>query len=162
MTTETETIVVAAYSDLHAVDPIMAMLGSDPEWGPWLFSWNMHADIEGTSSCAIVLSHEGSWSSSNTHNTLAFPRVRVQCWADDTRDAAKNVTAQDARDKSWAVWLAVRAHWHRPYGFSEQWSDHVRVIGSYCLDEPVWPLDSQGGDGPGYWEGYFAMNAIYG
>lgn len=164
----TETVVVASYRYLVAQPSLTDLLPRDgiagDGWGPWLFSQNMHVDLEGTSGEAVVLTHEGSWTSSNRHNTLAFPRLRVQCWSDPSRDAGRNVTAHDAPDKGWVVWMAVRSLLHRPGAFAEQWSEHVRVIGSYCLDEPVWPMDPtpQGNDSPGYWEGYFALTAVYG
>lgn len=159
-TLQRETLTVAAYRHLLTFGSITSLLGTDDAWGPWVFSWNPHADLEGSGKQAVVLSHEGSWTSSNRHNTMAFPRLRVQCWSDPDRDAQRQIADQNARDKAWDVWLAVRAVLHRVGGFMEQWSPSVWVCGSYCLDEPVWPLENTL-DQPGYWEGYFALSALY-
>lgn len=72
------------------------LLASSPNWGTWIYADKPLGKIENTGKALVVISENGSSDSSNSHNTLAFPRLYVDVWADPTRNPDGSVRQQDA------------------------------------------------------------------
>jgi hypothetical protein len=146
--------VLAARRYLAAQAPVRAVLGSDALWDTWLFQMKLQATLEGSESVACVLSPGGNWTTPNEHNTARFPRLRVEFFADPTRDAARNVVTASTWAKLSAAYDAIDPYLHW-MGGEQMWGD-VRVIGSKRLGEldysPV-----QDGDGGGYAVVYYGL-----
>lgn len=137
-------VVLAARRYLVTQTSVTNLLGASEAYPIWIFQWDPHEMIEGTSSEALVLATEGAWSSPNDYNTAQFPRLVVQVFSDPSRDAERNVIADDARDKSWTVFRAVDKLLHHPGGLSAQWTTGVWVTGSARLGEPEWTPQPDG------------------
>lgn len=79
---------------------IRPLIGRSEKWPDgWVFVDDIYARIEGTQRCAIVITEDGTWTTMNAHNTLRFPRVRVDIWADPTRNSDGSVRIKDAKFK---------------------------------------------------------------
>jgi hypothetical protein len=120
---------LAAFSDVRAV------LGSDVQFDTWLFQRKLPVVVEGSQSCAVVLSPAGSWTAPNSHNTARFPRLQVEIYADPQRDSGRNVTVDDTWPKILAAYEALDRHLHMAGTADVMW-DSVRVLRSTRLDEP--------------------------
>lgn len=139
-----DTVVVAARRFLATQTAVTSLLGSSEAYPSWIFQWDPHEMIEGTSREAIVVAVEGAWASPNEHNTGQFPRLVIQVFSDPTRDAERNAIADDARDKSWVVFQAVDKLLHNPRGYPGKWTDTVWVLGATRMNEPEWTPQPDG------------------
>lgn len=81
---------------------------------PWIFrnfetSGSPYANVEGTGSCAITLTHAGPWSRVPRGSTITFPEIRVYYHCDPTRDPIIGAPIiHDARDKCFSLHKAVK------------------------------------------------------
>lgn len=133
-----------------ARDPEMrALLGSSPKWDTWIFVDQPEVKIENTQKCLIVLDVYEPWASQNLHNTMEFPTVIVDVWADPTRNPDNSVKVDDAELKIDRINKVLKKHFHtanlsRPGGGFLQWGTQeqidsgtgVWVNGSHTLDGP--------------------------
>lgn len=116
------------------------LLAMYPTLGPGIFDERpVGARFEGKGKCIIVVAYGGTWTVANEHNTLRFPRIFVDIWADPTRNADKSVQVYDADDKIEVIQNLVDKHLHlvnksRPdglpwiWGTAEQMSEKTGVI----------------------------------
>lgn len=94
-------------------EDLKALLGKSASWDTWIFSEEMiGVKVENTSRCLIVVAEEDTWTSPNEHNTMRFPQVFVDIWADPTRNADKSVRTLDAKDKIEAIQPLIDRHLH--------------------------------------------------
>lgn len=59
--------------------------------------------LEGTSGVAIVLTLNGGWVTPDTVQTVRFPLLRVDSYADPTREPSGEIARLDAEDKAGAL-----------------------------------------------------------
>jgi hypothetical protein len=116
-----DSIGMAAWYYLDGLDDVTGLLGSfsssDPNLSnagkPWLFSdpnMDVLAFVQGSSSCAMVLSGFGSWSGAEAFSTVQYPRLRVDYWVDPLRDGGGNITESAVYTEQRGLQLAERAH----------------------------------------------------
>lgn len=100
--------------NLLAQDPdLTALLGRSKSWDTWIFSDKpVGVKVEGTQRCLIVITEPEPWTAPNAHNTLTFPKLYVDIWADPTRNSDGSVKVDDAKDKIEVIVKHVRRHLH--------------------------------------------------
>lgn len=80
--------------------PLTALLGKSASWTSWIFDQKpVNVKVEGTSRCLVVINEGRPWTSPNGHNTMRFPTLVVDIWADPTRNADKSVKFWDSTTK---------------------------------------------------------------
>lgn len=104
---------------------------------PLLFQHKLWVAMEGTSTTAAVISRAGGWSGSNAHNTMRFPRLSLELYADPLRDAGKNLTDPgEVWSRIEAAFDAFDKRLHRPDPTSIMWGT-LRTIGCERLTDPM-------------------------
>lgn len=90
-----------AIRNLLVQDPdITSRLGRSTKWPEgWVFDMKPYVAIENKQRVLIVVSQQGGWSAPNSHNTMKFPRIAIDVWADPTRNDDNSVSIDDADDK---------------------------------------------------------------
>ncbi len=113
---------------------------------PWLFQHTLWVTVEGSSSTAAVIARAGGWAGANQHNTMRFPRLALEIYADPIRDAAGNITDPgEAYRRIESVFDTFDRLLHRPASATQMWGE-IRTIGSQRLGEPnVYPVPDGGG-----------------
>lgn len=108
------TTLTLAVRNLLAQDvALKALLGRSQSWDTWIFSEEpMGVRIENTQKCLIVITENSNYDSPNEHNTMEFPRLLVDIWADPTRNADRSVKISDARTKVQPILRLVNKHLH--------------------------------------------------
>lgn len=92
---------------------LTALLGKSASWDTWIFDEKpVNVRIENTSKCLIVINESDPWTSPNQHNTLKFPTILVDIWADPTRNPDKSVQKFDAKSKIERIQDFVDHHLH--------------------------------------------------
>jgi len=80
--------------------PLVTLLGKSASWTSWIFDQKpINVKVEGTSRCLIVVNEGKPWTAPNGHNTMKFPTLVVDIWADPTRNVDKSVKFWDASTK---------------------------------------------------------------
>lgn len=142
-------LVTAARRYLVADTTLANALGSGQGFNVWVFQWRPYVTIEGSGEAAVVLSARGGWTSPNMHNTMAFPRLQVEVWADLQRDANGNPAQRTAEDLCQDVGEQLDRLLHLPDGQLHVWGDSngsIRVLRSMKLGE-IDIVDVPEGDG---------------
>lgn len=143
-----DSIATAAWYYLSSQPDVAALLGSFPvndanpanAGQPWLFS-DPNADVlafvQGSSSCAIVLSGFGPWSSTSAFSTMQYPRLRVDFWADPLRDGGGNITESAVYTEQRGLALAETVHHHlqRTDADVQMWGD-IATLACQALTFP--------------------------
>lgn len=103
-----------------------------------IFQYRTWVPMEGSASTCVVLSNEGGWAAANTHNTLRFPRLTLNVWADPIRDNNPNNVSDpgEVMRRVFAVYRVFDAYLHRTAGSEVMWGQ-LRVISSVRLTEPL-------------------------
>lgn len=145
---------------------LRALLGRSASWDTWIFSEELiGVKVEGTQKCLIVVAEDDTWTSPNEHNTMRFPQVFVDIWADPSRNEDKSVRQQDAKDKITAIQPFIDRYLHlvdgannegkpRIFGTAEQIEAKTGIVvtGSQRLNGPRFsPIR----DSEGSWMGRF-------
>jgi hypothetical protein len=110
-----------------------AGLGSYDDGRMWLWPWGERGQVQGTGRSSIVISTPGSWASANAYNTLRFPRLQVEVYADIDRDDVAGPFYRSAQKKGEDIWVILDALLHRPGDRNMLWGDvngRVRVVSS--------------------------------
>lgn len=136
-------VALAVRRYLAAVGSVRAVLGPTGSDGPdvvWLFSTELQAVVEASSSVAAAVSVAGAWSRPNLYGTGQFPRVRLELVADATRVNGL-IVRRDAEARAWAAWQKFNTVLDRKDSFSEFWGrtnddPGLRVWGSSLLSHP--------------------------
>lgn len=104
--------------------------------GPGIWGYRLWTRMEGSSKTSVVISHDGGWAAPNMHNTLRFPRLVLNVWADPQRDAQKNDVDPWVQRRANRVFEVVDKHLHRITGPEMYWGD-LRVVSCVRLTEPI-------------------------
>lgn len=171
------TLSLAARNELARIPELTSLLGQSVSWDTWIFDTKpVKVAVEGTSRCMIVVNQGTAHAGANDHNTLRFPRLLVDIWADPTRDTTKQskpVKVDDAQTKIEAIARIVDRVFHRVdsgtsagnvliWGTAEQVAAKTGVIisGSKRIDGDV--DYSQVKDSDGTWMGRltYAVNML--
>lgn len=135
----TDDVVQGCVKFLAAQTDVRAVLGAFTDVGqtPWVFQNALLVTIEQTSSVAAVIWHAGGWSGANIHNTLSFPRLGLDLYADPQRDADGNPAKfnGETRTRIVAAYKTIDRHLHMAAGGQAYWGT-VRICGSTRLAEP--------------------------
>ena len=111
------TLTLAIRNELARIPGLTALLAKSASWDTWIFDERpVKAAIEGSQKCMIVVSSESPYTGANEHNTLRFPQVHVDVWADPTRDITKEnkpVKVYDAKAKIERIFPFVDKFLHR-------------------------------------------------
>lgn len=126
-------------------------IGKDAGWvNGWIFDSSLSTRIENTQRCAIVVSYGGGWRPPLDSNTVRFPLVVVDIWADPTRDTDNSVLTHDAKTKCFHIYSEVFKVLHLLDRSTDDggaiYFDQTRIISSESLGEPdlSWVQDGNG------------------
>jgi hypothetical protein len=120
---------------------------------PGIFGYRLSTVMEGSSATSVVIAHDGGWAAPNLYNTLRFPRLLLNVWADPIRDAQKNNIDPLVQRRANACFETFDKVLHRSFG-EVIWFGTVRVVDCVRLTEPIM-LD--GGDGLIRLQAYYAV-----
>jgi hypothetical protein len=118
---------------VNAVD--VFVISGQPTVG--IFQYRTWAPIEGSQKTCVVLSNEGGWATPNLTNTLNFPRLTINIWADPMRDEQNMVTdPPEVMRRAYRTFKVFDRFLHRPGGEDVMFGT-LRIISSVRLTEPV-------------------------
>lgn len=130
-----------AVRNLLAEDPdIRRLVGRSTNWGTWVFDEKpLGAKFESNSTCLIVVNEGEPWTDPNEHNTMKFPTIIVDIWADPTRNEDRSTKIPDATEKIETIQDVVDRHLHlvdaadlqgypRVWGTAEQIASRTGVV----------------------------------
>lgn len=139
---------------------LTALLGSSAHWTTWIFDQRpIGIKVENTQKCMIVVNEFRPFTSPNEHNTMRFPQITIDIWADPTRNSNLSVKTYDADNKIEAIAKEVDAVMHTvdrgtPSGMPIIWGTQAQelaktgsvIAGSERLDGPDYSdvKDSEG------------------
>lgn len=123
--------------------------------GPGIWGYRTWTRMETSTRTAVVVSHDGGWAAPNLHNTLRFPRVLLNVWADPKRDGQANNIDPLVQRRATNVFETFDRYLHRPAGDALWWGT-VRVVTTERLTEPV-VLEVPDGDGLIRMQAYYAI-----
>lgn len=137
----TPDLVTAAYREVSSLAAALITVGlhgadavSPPGWPePWIFKWEPRRSVEGTGLASVVVTKGRTWAGANAHNTLRFPSIQIEVYADQARDTAEAPAFRDAQSRAEDVWAVIDPVLHRPDGGSLLWGDGdglLRVVSS--------------------------------
>lgn len=134
---DSDDIVQACVKHLATFPAVVSLLAEFEDGEPFLFQHEMQGVVESTQRAAVVVSQLGGWASPNVHNSLAFPRLSIEVWADPLRDDENNVTDPiEVQRRALYLLKLIDTHLHRPQGGDATWGT-VRTIDCQRLGEPV-------------------------
>lgn len=108
------TLTLAARNYLAQDTGLKNLLGRSPLWDTWIFDEDpLNVRVENKGTCLIVINEEDQWTSPNQHNTMKFPRLIFDVWADPTRNADRSKKLNDAKSKIEAIQKYLDKHFHR-------------------------------------------------
>jgi hypothetical protein len=108
------TLTLAIRNELAKVTPLRALLAKSKIWDTYIFdSRPLGGPIEGSQLAQIVVSGTRPYTGANDHNTLRFPQINIDIWADPTRNVDGSVKVDDAKDKIEAIFPHVDRVLHR-------------------------------------------------
>lgn len=90
--------------------------------------------LDGTGGRAIVLKRAGGWTSPQQRNTQEYPKLRVELWADQERNADGTVKEQNGLTSALAMFRAVDPLLH---GVRDVRWGELFVIGCSRWSEPL-------------------------
>lgn len=118
-------------------DNVHAALGVFPDTGtPWLFQHELWGAVEGSQATAAVISRAGGWAGPNEYNTLRFPRISLQIYADPLREAGNVSMPGETWRRVEATFRVFDNLLHRPAPTVIMWGS-IRTITCTRLGEPV-------------------------
>lgn len=124
---------LAARNLLAQDTALTPLLGRSVTWSTWIFEDNPQGvRVENTQKCLIVVGEDRGYTSPNEHNTMRFPRLIIDIWADPTRNEDRSVKVNDAKDKIEAIAKLVNNHFHTvdpgtPQGNIRQWGTAEQI-----------------------------------
>lgn len=114
-------------------ESLTALLGSSPTWDTWIFDQRpIGVKIENTQRCMIVVNEFRPYTAPNDHNTMRFPQITIDIWADPTRNSNKSVKTYDADTKIERIQKEIDAVMHTvdmgtPGGMPHIWGTAEQV-----------------------------------
>lgn len=122
---------------------------------PGIWGYRTWTRMEGGSKTAAVIAHDGGWATPNPHNTLRFPRIVLNIWADPVRDAQKNDVDPWVQRRANNTFEIIDKHLHRTGG-PEVWWGSIRVVSCVRMTEPM-RYPTSDGDGLIRLQAYYAV-----
>lgn len=139
--------------------PLTLLLGSE-KGIIFLFQDKLEVPVEKTSSAAIVISGAGGWAPPNSYNTMMFPRLRVDIYADPPRDAVGRVTrATEARTLVQRVGNVLDTYLHQTSNEPTFWREVVAVSSTRLAELTISQLVS--GDRTAVGSTYYGAQVLY-
>lgn len=133
----TDNLVQGAVKYLLSFSDVTDVLGTTTDGNPLLFQDELYARMEGTQSTAAVVSLAGGWAGPNQHNTMRFPRLSLELWADPRRDDGNNeLKPGETRRRIDNAYQVIDRYLHRPQSGTQMWGT-VRTITCTRLVEPL-------------------------
>lgn len=109
----------------------------DGQQAPGIFQYRPWTPMEGSSGTCCVVSSDGGWAAPNLYNSLRFPRLTVNIWADPIRDAGMNgVDPGEVMRRAFATYKVIDKFLHLTGG-PEVWFGQLRIVSCVRLTEPV-------------------------
>jgi hypothetical protein len=124
-------LVTAARRELMKSTALVALL-HEANGSVWLWQWTAKETVRGTGMASLVLSARGGWAGANRHNTLAFPRLQVEVYADVPREDGL-VDVRTAESYAQEVWAEAHKVLHRPASGGMVWGNEngaLRIVTS--------------------------------
>ncbi len=141
----TDDVIQGAVKFLKAQADIHAVVGAYDDSTPWIFQDKPLVTIEQTSSIAVVVWYAGGWAGPNPHNTLRFPRIGIDMYADPQRASGNATRLGETRTRITAAFKVLDRHLHMAAGGQQYWGT-VRICGSTRLSEPaIYEVDNTDG-----------------
>lgn len=111
-----------------------------------VFKDKLLEQVQGTGRSAVVVRTAGWWSPADDVQTVEFPVLVVEFWADCTRDELGNKAQGDAEDRARAGWRVLKPLFHAPPR-GQVWgavgSDRgVRVVASKLWQGPFFETEN--------------------
>lgn len=107
------TLSLAVRNYLALDHELRSLLGKSVSWETWIFDEDpLNVHVENTGKCLIVVRERGTWASPNDHNSMRFPRLLVDIWADPTRNPDRTIRQWDAATKIEQIQARVDSHLH--------------------------------------------------
>lgn len=153
----TEDIVTGCVAYLQAQPEVLAAVDTFNIGGrviDGVFGYRLWTRMEQSQKTSIVIAHDGGWAAPNMHNTLRFPRILLNVWADPLRDGTGNNIDPLVAGRANACFEIVDRFLHLTAG-AERMFGSIRVISCVRLTEPV-PIDVPDGDGLIRIQAYYA------
>lgn len=105
---------LAVRNTLAQDDRFRQWIPKSASWDIWIFDEKpVMARFEGTGKCLIVVNEGEPWTVPNGHNTLEFPEILVDIWADPDRKSDGTIVVDNARDKIKDIARILDSHLHR-------------------------------------------------
>jgi len=140
-------IVQGAVKWLSSFDDVVAVLSTYGDGTPYLFQRKLWIDMEGSQGTAAVIRCVGGWAGANTYNTMRFPRLCLELWADPIRDAGGNISEPgEVYRRLSDAFQVIDARLHRPQAGEQMWGT-IRTVACSRLTEPDEPFPIPDGDG---------------
>jgi hypothetical protein len=131
----TDDVVQGCVKFLKVQTDVQGVLGSYDDNTPWVFQDFSLVTVEQTSSVVAVVWYAGGWAGANPHNTMAFPRIGLDLYADPQRVDANATRFAETRLRVVAAYKVIDRHLHMVDG-QAYWGT-VRICGSTRLSEPA-------------------------
>lgn len=122
---------------------------------PGVFAYRLGVRMEQSQSTSVVIAHDGGWAAPNLMNSMRFPRLLLNVWADPRRDAMGNASDPLLQRRANACFETFDKYLHC-IGGGEMWWGSLRVIDSLRLTEPI-IVDVSDGDGLIRMQAYYAI-----
>lgn len=157
---DADDIVSAAVTYLVGFSDVLAAVSTFDVGGllmPGVFQYRPFAPIEGSSGTAVIVESDGGWAGANIYNTMRFPRLLINVWADPIRDQGLNgVDPGEVRRRADQTFWVLDSHLHRPQGGTQMWGQ-LRTVDCARLTEPV-AYAVPDGDGLVRLQAYYAVS----
>lgn len=122
---------------------------------PGIFGYRLWTRMEGSESTAVVIAHDGGWAAPNLYNTMRFPRLLLNVWADPRRDEQRNNVDPLVQQRVNGCFEVFDKALHRTAGAEVYWGS-LRVLSCVRLTEPI-IVDVSDGDGLVRLQAYYAV-----
>lgn len=140
---------------LDAVDTFTITTPSGSTISPGIWPYRLWTRMEGSQKTSIVVARDGGWATPNVHNTLRFPRLVLNVWADPLRDSQNNNVDPRVQSRAYAAFEIADKYLHMTAG-PERWFGDIRVVSCVRLTEPI-IYDVQDGDGLVRLQSFYAI-----
>lgn len=109
---------------------------------------DLEEGLERTGKAALVFNRKPGWATPDTVQTIEYPTVWADCYADPTRDEFGDVALDDGEDKAYALARAVERTFHARRG--EWWgavgsNPGLMVVTCVRGQEPYLPGETRSG-----------------
>lgn len=122
---------------------------------PGIFQYRLWVRMEGSEKTSVVIAHDGGWAAPNIYNTMRFPRLLLNVWADPLRDAQKNNIDPAVQRRAQNVFDVFDQQLHRTAGADVMWGT-LRILSCVRLTEPT-VIEVPDGDGLIRLQAYYAV-----